>query len=370
MVFPWALSWDYSYDALPLLRETWWDARFLAVLTAYLGVAAVASWGAAKRSRGVLFGLGNVIIPFIPASNLFFLVGVTVGERLLYPCNVGAAMVVAAVGGRACRDPARAKGREPRCRGRRWAFALGLTWLCAFAVLCGLRVYQWSDRETLFGPDAASYPRSMKNRHQFATVLHRLGRFDEALVHFYAALDLYKDNALTEYCIAQILIETGRASQALKHFESIFSGHALGFGAFNLYALYVDYGFTLMMLGRFDEAVGQLGHGLSLNEDVPHGLNALGYSLMQLKRPQEARSAFQRGLHYDEENPYLLNNLGVALLLTGELQSGVDLVARALEAEPSVPAFVHNARVVRALAGTGQWPAEQLTLELFFNRGN
>ena len=29
------------------------------------------------------------VIPFIPASNLLFLVGTTVGERLLYPCTVG-----------------------------------------------------------------------------------------------------------------------------------------------------------------------------------------------------------------------------------------------------------------------------------------
>jgi len=340
------------------------------VLAAYLCVAAIASWGVSKRSRGVIFGLGNVLIPFVPASNLFFLVGVTVGERLLYPCNVGMAMVVANIGGCARQSTARSTGRRVKFGGGGFRYVLALLWLSIFMYRCGLRVYQWSDRETLFGPDAVSYPRSTKARHQFGTVLHRLGRFDEALVHFHAAMDLYKDNALTEYCIAQIYIETGRSQEAVQRFESIFSGHALGFGRFNIYALYVDYGFALMMVRRFDDAVAQLVHGLGLNEDVPHGLNALGYSLMQLSRPQEARSAFERGLHYEAENPYLLNNLGVTLLLTGELQSGVDFVARALQAEPTVPAFVHNARVVRALAETGQWPAEQLVLELFFNRGN
>jgi len=280
-------------------------------------------------------------------------------------------MLVAAIGGGVGRNtlPARVRGgkrRKPGCH----LFVLGLALLCVFIHRCGLRVSQWSDRESLFGPDAASYPRSTKARHQFGTVLHRLNRFDEALVHFDAALDLYKDNALTEYCIAQIFIETGRSQEALRRFETIFGGHALGFGSFNLYALYVDYGFTLMMLRRFEEAVPQLIHGLSLNEDVPHGLNALGYSLMQLRRTEEARAAFQRGLHYDPDNPYLLNNLGVTLLLGGELQAGLELVARALESEPEIPAFVRNGFVVRALAETGRWPEEQLVLELFFNRGN
>eukprot|EP00438_Fugacium_kawagutii_P013183 Skav230179 [mRNA] locus=scaffold196:126109:127152:- [translate_table: standard] len=98
MIWPWTLSWDYSYDALPDLASTWRDVRVLAILMTYLGICALASWALSKRNRNVLIGLSNVIIPFVPASNLFFVVGVTVGERLLYPCNVGAAVVLAALG--------------------------------------------------------------------------------------------------------------------------------------------------------------------------------------------------------------------------------------------------------------------------------
>ena len=43
-----------------------------------------------KTAPQLVLGVGLVVIPFVPASNLFFLVGTTVGERLLYPSTVRA----------------------------------------------------------------------------------------------------------------------------------------------------------------------------------------------------------------------------------------------------------------------------------------
>ena len=40
------------------------------------------------------FAAAMVVVPFVPASNLFFLVGTTVGERLLYPCSVGSCLLI------------------------------------------------------------------------------------------------------------------------------------------------------------------------------------------------------------------------------------------------------------------------------------
>ena len=359
MVFPWTLSWDYSFDAVPLLRATFFDVRMLIALTAYLGVVSVAAWGFAQRSRSVLLGLSNVLIPFVVFSNLFFIVGVTVGERLLYPCNVGLALVVATTWGRE-RAASRQRWRPKLC--------LGLL-LAAFVYLCGVRVFQWSSRDQLFGPDATAYPKSTKARHQYGTVLHRQGRFDEALVHFDAALQIFPDSALTEYCMSQILIETNRAEEAKSHLEHIFGGHALGFGSFNLYLLYIDYGFSLMLLGKFEEALPQLEQGLRMNEDVPHGLNALGYTYAQLRRTEDAAAAFEKGVNYEPDNPFLMNNLGVMRLIKGNLEAGADLMARALALDPNVQAFQHNAQLLQTMLAKNSWPGEQFVLELFFNRG-
>ena len=71
-------------------------------------------------------------------------------------------------------------------------------------------------------------------------------------------------------------------------------GHGVGFSPFNLWMLYVDYGFTLVALGRFEEAIEPLEKGLQRNAAVPHGQNALG---MGLKGPLGAVS-MARGYAY------------------------------------------------------------------------
>ena len=111
------------------------DLRLQLILAAYLAISATAT--AALRLRrqapALLLGLGLIVVPwlpwlpeimeleghvwilkssriqnhlkslpvevpFIPMSNLFFLVGTTIGERLLYPLTVGWALVLAGLG--------------------------------------------------------------------------------------------------------------------------------------------------------------------------------------------------------------------------------------------------------------------------------
>merc|ERR1712046_13120 len=142
------------------------------------------------------------------------------------------------------------------------------------------------------------------------------------------------DNALTDHCIAQIYIETGQYTEALQRFEKILKGHGVGFSAFNLWMLYIDYGFTLVALSRFEDAVPQLEYGLQRNTAVPHGLNALGYAQASMNQLQQAQDAFAKGLEYDPENPILWNNLAVVWMAAGALQQAAQGLERALLLEP------------------------------------
>lgn len=72
-------------DAYALLgRCCWWVA-----LLTLIGLALV------QRHRALTMSLALLILPFIPASNIFFPVGTTIGERLLYLPSLGYCMLVA-----------------------------------------------------------------------------------------------------------------------------------------------------------------------------------------------------------------------------------------------------------------------------------
>jgi len=384
MVLPGDLSWDYSYDALPVLRATWRDVRMLAICSAYLALTGLAAWSLSGRGRRrALLGLQHVIVPFVPASNLFFKVGVTVGERLLYPSTVGFAMLVADLGeglqrgARRCGGQHRGGGGGPATRagsrrrgggGRRWPVALAVALLCVYAWRCGHRVLQWRSSEALYAADAAAWPRSVKTRHQLGTVYHAQGRHSEALAHYNASLAVLDDNALTDHCIAQVYIETGRYGEALERFQKIFRGHLVGFSQFNLWMLYVDFGFTLVALSRFEEAVPPLKQGLGLNLAVPHGLNALGYAHASLEQLQEAQDSFVKALEYDPDNPSIWSNLAVVWMVAGAFQNAAHGLERALLQEPNHPVFVHNALLLKQAAEKGGAIEGRPRLDLYFSR--
>jgi len=372
LVFPADLSWDYSYDSLPVMRATWKDVRVLGICTAYLGLVALSAWSLAGRGRRrVLLGLQHVLVPFVPASNLFFVVGVTVGERLLYPSTVGAAIAVAGLG--QCLErprprPAETGAAQRAARPRCWPALLASVVLAIYVWRCSTRVWQWRSSEALYAADAAAWPRSVKTRHQLGTVYHAQSRYEDALEHYDASLAILDDNALTDHCIAQIFIETGRYQEALARFEKIMGGHGVGFSAFNLWMLYVDFGFTLTAVMRFEEAIQPLEYGLRKNTAVPHGLNALGYAYANLQRLQEAQDAFAKGLEYDPENALIWNNLAVVWMAAGVFQQAAQGLEKALTLEPNNPSIIHNAVLLREAAQTRGALAARPRMELFFSR--
>jgi len=374
LVLPARLSWDYSFDAIPLMRETWRDVRVLAIFATYLGFASMASRSIAGRGRRrLLLGIQQVVVPFVPCSNLFFTVGTTIGERLLYPSTVGGVIVMAAVGQglermtdmqfihvqRGCTNFARVR--------RHWPCLLGGAFLAIYSWRSATRVWDWRSSQALYAADAMSWPRSVKTRHQLGTVYHAQELFADALEEYEASLTVLDDNALTDYVVATVYIQTGRYQEAVQRFEKIMRGHFVGFSRFNLFGLYVDHGFTLVMLQRFEEAIPHLKHGLSLNLDVGHGLNALGFAYTHLRQLQSAHEVFIKGLEYDPDNSILWNNLAAILLLNGDLPQAAQALERALVLEPENHMVVHNIQLLKRAAAAGVLDAAP-KLELFFTR--
>lgn len=386
MILPWGQSWDYSYDALPLLRG-FSDVRCLAVLAAYAGLAASASYVAAAHSRSGILALGSMVLPFLPFSNLFFLVGTTVAERLLYPCTVGWSLLIAALFsprlGRARRVPAsgarpRRPARPPRSGGRSCRShagrAVNFRFTFAVLVLCGLygyrslvRLWQWRSKAELFQADMRVWHRSSKVVHQYASVLHGSGHLGEALLFYNRSLEIFDDNALTDYCIAQILLQLGRFDEARTRFEKILGGHGIGFGSHNTYLLTIDYGWLLTRLGRYTEALPFLSKGLDLRPDVAYAWNALGVSTYNSAHgPEDVQRAMDhllKAVELQPRNAVLWSNTAAIASAGGAVEQAKMAVTNAIALSPSSdggPAW--NANVL--LNGVEGKPRLELFLEL------
>ena len=95
LLYPATLSFDWSMEAIPLINSLD-DIRNVFTLVWYSCLAAISLACIANlratvnytteldKSQVLLIGLSVMVLPFIPATNLFFYVGFVVAERILY----------------------------------------------------------------------------------------------------------------------------------------------------------------------------------------------------------------------------------------------------------------------------------------------
>ncbi|CAI8032097.1 Protein O-mannosyl-transferase TMTC3 [Geodia barretti] len=93
---PWNLNIDWRFGAVPLINSLTDPLNLLTllVLGCLTGLAAWSLSGRGERHRTVAISLSLLVLPYLPASNLFFPVGFVVAERVLYIPSMGFCMLV------------------------------------------------------------------------------------------------------------------------------------------------------------------------------------------------------------------------------------------------------------------------------------
>ncbi|HEY1220333.1 MAG TPA: glycosyltransferase family 39 protein, partial [Bryobacteraceae bacterium] len=94
LTWPARLSWDYSYNEVPLFGwrlDSWEDWKAVAALAgcAAAAVVAIRSW---RSRKPVLFGVAFFFAAILPTSNLLIRIGTIMAERFLYLPSVGFAV--------------------------------------------------------------------------------------------------------------------------------------------------------------------------------------------------------------------------------------------------------------------------------------
>ncbi|KAK9908411.1 hypothetical protein WJX75_007517 [Coccomyxa subellipsoidea] len=161
---------------------------------------------ARRRQRWRSFvGLGLIVAPFIPASNLFFWVGTYIGERLLYAPSIGycilLADLVAWLAGDALpgilqlwrESPGHLKDEGLKSERRKMGMRGRVAAVLLVVMLTGYtwrtfdRNWDWEDEERLFRSALKVCPGSAKVQLNMGITERRYYNWDVALEHFEAA---------------------------------------------------------------------------------------------------------------------------------------------------------------------------------------
>ncbi|KAI7802132.1 putative transmembrane and TPR repeat-containing protein 2-like [Triplophysa rosa] len=187
----------------------------------------------------VVFSLGLLAIPFLPATNLFLYVGFVVAERVLYIPSMGFCLLVA-VGMRCLYVKLRRKLSRDLVLGCCAALVL------LFGIKTVLRNRDWRNEEMLYKSGISVNP--AKAWGNLGNVLKNQGKVAEAEQAYRNALYYRRNMADMLYNLGLLLQEHNRFSEALHYYKLAIGSRP------TLASAYLNTGIVLMNQGRLEEA--------------------------------------------------------------------------------------------------------------------
>lgn len=167
LFWPYPLSFDYSYNAIPLQSfhdPVVWVSAAVALALAGVFVAGV------RHRRIEAFAVLWFTAAIAAVSNLLFLISTNFGERLLYLPSVAACLVAAHL---LCRAAERADSHVRSSALRSPVVAAPLLLLLSLGSIGSIRrTRDWRDQTILFREDVKKYPNSARLNDYFGNLLY------------------------------------------------------------------------------------------------------------------------------------------------------------------------------------------------------
>jgi protein O-mannosyl-transferase len=347
LVFPWRLSCDYSYDAIPLFSRAGTAEDVKTVACALLVTALVAlALALRKRAPVVSFFVLLYFGTLFPTSNLTLRIGSIMAERFLYLPMVAFAAVVAL----GLRAAAARIARTPDAAPRLALSATGALVL-ALATRTYVRNHDWRSEEALFRAATAVSPGSYKAHKGLANALladkNAAARLDEAIAAAEAGLRVIEAKPLPP-------VDQPSDLMAVVGLAYVTKGDSLGGGRMGVAApeaAAVWYRRAVAVLERAvetDRAVSARVRALKLASGVPaaevydvglrrvHG--TLGNAQVRLGRYADALQSFAYLRHLDPGRADGYTQAAWALAQWGHAEEAAVMLIEAyvLEESPNV----------------------------------
>ncbi|XP_060530397.1 protein O-mannosyl-transferase Tmtc3-like [Cylas formicarius] len=347
LLFPCNLCCDWTMGTIPLV-ESFFDVRNLATLATYcllvaLGMTALTSENR-HQSVVLIISTSLLVLPFVPASNLFFPVGFVVAERVLYMPSMGFCMMIA-YGWHTIREKLNRK----------------LAWACLCLMLLShgtktyLRNWDWENEYTIFMSGLRVNQRNAKLFNNVGHALESRGEFEDALAFFKTAVSVQNDDvgayinvgrtynhlkmykeAEEAYLKAKSLLPKAKPGESYQ--ARIAPNHLNVF--LNLANL-ISKNHT-----RLEEADMLYRQAISMRADYTQAYINRGDILIKLNRTKEAQEVYERALLYDSNNPDIYYNLGVVFLEQGKASQALAYLDKALEFDPEHEQALLNSAIL------------------------
>ncbi|VVC41584.1 Hypothetical protein CINCED_3A005366 [Cinara cedri] len=347
LIFPCDLCCDWTMGTVPLIQSTS-DPRNLATLATYAMVAALVytAFTSSNRTKrtAIIMSLGMTVLPFLPASNMFFPVGFVVAERVLYMPSMGFCILVAYGLGLVVE----------KCKSRIVWTAIGIL-IITQVVKTYTRNWDWSSEYAIFTSGLKVNKLNAKLYNNVGHALEAENRFQEALAYFNKAVSVQHDDIGAH-------INVGRTYNHLKMYKEAEEAYLEAKSLLpkakpgESYQARIAPNHLNVLLNlanliaknqtRLEEADMLYRQAISMRSDYTQAYINRGDVLLKLNRTKEAQEVYERALFYDTDNPDIYYNLGVVLLEQGKHSQALAYLDKALEFDPDHEQALLNSAIL------------------------
>jgi tetratricopeptide (TPR) repeat protein len=323
-VWPIRQVFDYGVPRAIPLAQVW---PYAAIVVAGISSTIVA-W---RRHRELAF-LGTwFFVTLAPTSSVVPIATEVGAERRMYlPLIAAVAFVVLG----AFRLLDRAEGKLAASR----TMTMALSLLTAAALLMGLTIR----RNAEYATEARLWQTVVDRRphgrahYSLALELRQLGRRDEAIAHFQAAL---ADTPEANYALGLELDAEGRHEEAVEHYRAFLAAKP---DDVNAPSARVMLGRSLSAAGRFELARQEFSAALEMRPTNTDARTGLADAWFREGRYDEAIAAYQELLTQGPGTARTYTSLGIALVGRNREADAVTAFERAVELAPADPALRSN----------------------------
>lgn len=185
LIWPFHLSADYSYNAIPVIKNLFVSLPSIVGLIILVGLMFILISYKTRRT-GYGFAVALFLFPYLMISNLISSVGTIMGERLMYFSSLGFAIVSALI-------IVKLLNKEKIYK------IAGLSLLIFLIVFYGVRTFirnkDWHDARVLFSATVKESPGSLITRTALAGVYIRANEWDLAKEQLKIAQGIYENSS-------------------------------------------------------------------------------------------------------------------------------------------------------------------------------
>ncbi|XP_057708603.1 protein O-mannosyl-transferase TMTC4 isoform X2 [Corythoichthys intestinalis] len=323
LLCPWWLCFDWSMGCVPLIKSTtdWrvaWPLLFWCVLIGLVGQALCSSDGQQRRTLSMALVL--LVVPFLPACNIFFRVGFVIAERVLYLPSSGYCLLLAFALAHYCRRWGKYKNVL-----RISILALIVTYIAR----CAVRSHQWRSEQSLFTSALAVCPLNAKVHYNVGKNLADRGNATAAISYYREAVRLHPTYVHAMNNLGNILKERNElveAEQLLSKAVSIQPDFA---------AAWMNLGIVQNSLSKFELAERSYWNAIHFRRKYPDCYYNLGRLYADQQRHLDALNAWRNATVLKPDHSLAWNNMVILLDNIGNLGQAELIGREALKLLPN-----------------------------------